>query len=859
MKAKLFFILLVCIAALVSCEDKKPEIDQAQYYYGAEFVNFSDIIADYDGAKIYDSNILSSGGFALDGGFITYTTFDNDEDPDEIAGRLNYDKDSLISDRINTPSCILEFDSEKEKLKFTPLRLRFDSLDLTMNANFNVGWCGRLSDGSYIADINMPIFYFLASGDQNGLSSMKTGNQHFLGHFDSDGLLIGYKQLYDIDYNIGKSGVNQKYIIDSSDIVYIYLDEANNSAEEAMVAAVTPDGELLYSVNFRETLPDYANRKITEPTLIHDSDGNVCVIFRRLENGKRTYEYYRLRDPAEGDALYDRTVIANSLDAGKVYLAPGYDAYLSDNYGLYAENQDSSGYLRLLYWSDLGVASTFIQWVRIFSPEKIWACFLDPYTSEPYFVLLTGSDKPIDDGRKTITLAFEESNANDGSQALLARRQLLLCASKFNYENKEYKIKLKAYTGDDGLSANDKLLRDIISGSSPDMVLFGGTISPEPFISANAFRDFYEFMDADEKYTRDAFLPCVLAPFETSDGRLPFLTMNFTFNTIAGKAELLDNSGSWTVDEFADLIGSIGGDEYLMRVDGVGNPQQELFGLLLPAVIDEYIDYENQTCDFSGNFARLMELCKNVPLLTGDGYLHPKNYADGRVLLDYFEIDSASDYLIRKYAVFADAEISAVGFPRSEDRASGTVIVPDMSFGITKQSGNADGAWEFTKFYLDRQTEAWDSYLDRVALTYNSNGFAPTYETADSMFRILEQMAVYFMAKPVELDSGEDGIKTQTVIYNRPSEGIIGNTNVERVAVQLEEMYAKQGAVALYFTAADEAFLRELFDSCTVAASSDDAVINIILEEASAYFAGGKSLDKVVKLIQNRVETRISE
>ncbi|MCR5274703.1 MAG: hypothetical protein K6E26_05005 [Clostridiales bacterium] len=40
---------------------------------------------------------------------------------------------------------------------------------------------------------------------------------------------------------------------------------------------------------------------------------------------------------------------------------------------------------------------------------------------------------------------------------------------------------------------------------------------------------------------------------------------------------------------------------------------------------------------------------------------------------------------------------------------------------------------------------------------------------------------------------------------------------------------------------------------------TDDAILNIVKEEAEGYFLGQKSLDAVVSTIQNRVETVLKE
>lgn len=64
-----------------------------------------------------------------------------------------------------------------------------------------------------------------------------------------------------------------------------------------------------------------------------------------------------------------------------------------------------------------------------------------------------------------------------------------------------------------------------------------------------------------------------------------------------------------------------------------------------------------------------------------------------------------------------------------------------------------------------------------------------------------------------------------------------------------------------YFDVTEEdiAELRELISGCHVSTGCDDAVLSIILEEASAYFSGARNIEDTVKFITDRVNTRIHE
>lgn len=57
----------------------------------------------------------------------------------------------------------------------------------------------------------------------------------------------------------------------------------------------------------------------------------------------------------------------------------------------------------------------------------------------------------------------------------------------------------------------------------------------------------------------------------------------------------------------------------------------------------------------------------------------------------------------------------------------------------------------------------------------------------------------------------------------------------------------------------DKDALMSLIESADSVCVSDSIALSIILEEAAYYFSGTKSLDETVKVIQNRIETKIWE
>ena len=74
-----------------------------------------------------------------------------------------------------------------------------------------------------------------------------------------------------------------------------------------------------------------------------------------------------------------------------------------------------------------------------------------------------------------------------------------------------------------------------------------------------------------------------------------------------------------------------------------------------------------------------------------------------------------------------------------------------------------------------------------------------------------------------------------------------------------KKLVAEGKAYPCFMTEEDIAELRELISGCHVSTGCDDAVLSIILEEASAYFSGAINIEDTLKFITDRVNTRIHE
>ena len=429
----------------------------------------------------------------------------------------------------------------------------------------------------------------------------------------------------------------------------------------------------------------------------------------------------------------------------------------------------------------------------------------------------------------------------------------------FNITNSEYRIEVVEYNSDESMSANDKLLRDLISGEQIDIVVFANSITPEPFVSQGAFLDLYEFMDSDDSYTRDKFLPCVLEPIETVDGELPYLAVDFALSTLVGsRSNLEDYSDSddcsvWGFDDIAHLAGSLSGDEKLMKLaDNGGDDKLALLDSLLPNTLSSFVDYDGRSCDFGGDFKSMIEVCSS-PVLRESYEINPARYID-EVMLKPSVYTSLRDFMDDRYLDFTPDDIAYIGYPTSDTAATeGTLILPVTGIALTKSCASPDGGWEFIKSYIESTTAYIEAFADTPMSVYTFRYFGCAWETVDALIGLVRD-AEMFVTTVISTDN------TGSEYARRSYEPwFVSDPNDRSFDENRAKKLEGDGVVAYVFGDEDEAALRRLLSGVTQTVVEDAAVEAIVVDEVSAYYGGVGSLDDAARQTDGRVKTYLAE
>ena len=159
--------------------------------------------------------------------------------------------------------------------------------------------------------------------------------------------------------------------------------------------------------------------------------------------------------------------------------------------------------------------------------------------------------------------------------------------------------------------------------------------------------------------------------------------------------------------------------------------------------------------------------------------------------------------------------IVRIGYPT--EGGNGALLNIYGGLAISSRCKDPDGAWQFVKTMLSDQVQE-DQW-----------SFPVTVKAFDKV-----------MEEAMKRDSYQDE-NGQTVYVD--SVGYIGDVEYHTGELTQEQADA----------------FRDYVNGAAVAGSYDEDIMNIITEEAAAYFAGDKSAAEVADLIQNRVTIYLGE
>ncbi len=610
-------------------------------------------------------------------------------------------------------------------------------------------------------------------------------------------------------------------IIDADGTIYAFSDRN--------IVALSPTGQRLYEIK----VDNYIDSIFTT------ADGTVYISYYNWDQitGDGGYEYRALdtEKKALGDALSIPETV--NLDNAEIHMADGYDMYYTNNNGLYALNFTDVDATLLCSWVNSDIIANDVSYrFRVLSEDRAVFLTEDPVSGASQLAVMTPTAPEDVVPKYLIEVAYTETG-----NGMMQRY-----AVAFNRESDKYRVVLNDYSGyySGDTTPMDVLSQEIVAGDIPDIILADAyDMNADDLVRQGLFRDMYAFMDAEgEEMNRDAFVPCVLGPMEEADGTLPLLVQNFSLATYAVKSSAVGGKTAWSIEDLIAFCDTLSDDQYLFSAYFNTDPESgesvpmQVMNMILPYSLSAFIDESAGTCSLDdGRFASLLQFCMEAPVLNAAEIDSETDLfrEDKLMLVDMRHFSAVSDYLQKKYYTFGGEDMTLIGYPTFDASVtSGTAMLPETMFGITKDSAVADGAWDFIcRTFGDVENSHY----------YGHNGFSSARGALERTFA--EEERSYYIFE---------------------EHGWSGTTYDEDEEIDLswmDEQIEMMGGVGApgHMESEDRDALMAIFEGDVLVAQNDQTLMDMIREDASAYFAGAKSLEETVKIIQSRVSIYVSE
>ena len=393
------------------------------------------------------------------------------------------------------------------------------------------------------------------------------------------------------------------------------------------------------------------------------------------------------------------------------------------------------------------------------------------------------------------------------------------CVDQFNMENKEYYILLEEGQNG-GMSETEFLERtamEIATSKGADIILSDAVYSQvDELVRGGAFEDLVPYME-DSGIQEEDYFPVAFDTWRDGD-KVYGVNALVLINGFWMDKEVLGEREA-NIHTMVEALSEYEGEERIFCEYWSGSMILKYF-MLRSEDLWGMVDWDKGTCDFSG------ELFRNI-LWISQRYASDGTKGISPVAGWIYDLDNLYTYSAAMEALEGEGRVS-VGF-LFDDGGKAEVKDTSIVMGISSTSLNKEGAWKFIKYMLSEEVQEL-FFTDKFAFS--------GYPTNRKAFEQYAKMAI-----------------AEGAIVRR-SDGISYRGGDGRKYRELgEEAYR-----ALYDPTEERmTALRKQLEEVRAYPMYTMPLVNIIVEEAGAYFSGDKELDQVVKIIENRVQLYLDE
>ncbi|MFR4595340.1 MAG: hypothetical protein ACLT8T_08030 [Oscillospiraceae bacterium] len=797
----------------------------SKYTYQAEFLPIPDNIQYVNTSTISGANLYFTG--SIIDGKQTYT--------DENGEEIEYDnyRSALFRMDVETGDCteLTEFQLPEVPegwMGSTDLNTIQTGADGTLWAIY----------GSYTYRYNPPAD--LAADDSMYNYYEQGENKTGLLHLDADG-----KELKRIEFNQTDENGNSFYVsnffVDNSGNVYL--------SDWQNVYIYDQDGNKKTTVDLGENGGELCELKA----------GVVGVCYYKNDEAKpeESGRVFQEIDPATGKLTGDTVKLPDSA----YNFFPGddvYDIYYDYNGNIYGYKFDTDTKDKVIDWIECDINSNNLNSYSILPDGRVIA-FENTYddqtqTNTMQLIVMTRVDAASVVNKTVLTFAcmYLDWNMRDA-------------IVKFNRASNTHRIVVRDYseynTDDDYTAGIQKLNTEMLSGKLPDMIDINTYSMPiEQYAAKGFLTDLYELIDADADLSREDFVQPVLKALESADGKLYQLPQTFAVDTAIALDKVVGEYDTWNLAAVKDAMTKL---QDGATVFDVYRTKSDILSTCISRNIDAFVDWENGAAHFdSDEFKALLEFANSFPD-TYDWENADEEDQDsaqnrmnaGKQLMSSFYVSSLEDILYQLTGY--NGKVKFVGYP-SEDGTSNHAFQIDGAIAISSTCADKTAAWNFMKQFLNEEYQS----------SYNIWSFPINQAAFDA--KLKEMMTEEYQTDDngnVMKDDNGNPIRIPKVTYYTDGNGTMtgystgnGGVAVMQASADGSVEMGENGEVNVYAMTQEQADeILGLINATTAVYGYDESILNIISDEAAAYFAGEKSLDDTANMIQSRVNLYVAE
>lgn len=494
-----------------------------------------------------------------------------------------------------------------------------------------------------------------------------------------------------------------------------------------------------------------------------------------------------------------------------------YDLYIQGSDGIYGVDLADEQSIKVMDYVASNIEVKGLNKVLVLGEDKF---LVTGYGTESSYVSVYSKE-----GSKEVSKEDSEDPAEETTEYVgekidityagtYVMEEVKSAAVAFNKANDKYRVIIKDYSS--GEDPQAELVTDLLSGDVPDVldVSSGGI---ERYISKGLLEDLYPMLEADKDISKEDLLEAPLKALET-DGKLYSIASAFSLNAIIGAKEDFKSKQSWTIQDLIEYDKSKGDSAVAFGQYS----RSEAIHTLVTGNINKYINWSTGECSFdSDEFIGVLDYAATYPAemnYSEDDETYPSQVKSGKILLipGFVGIDQ-----IQLYKEMYGKDITGIGYPTQD--ATGITASYLYQMGITTQSKNKEGAWEFIKWFL----------TEDFAYTNMINGMG---------------------GLPIRKDSFEELIKVHSA-----TESYTDSHGNEVEAYQSSWEWDDLEVAIKPSSKEDIQLFKSLVDNVSGIYSYDNKIMDIINEEAEEFFEGKNDAKTAAKNINNRVSTYVNE